>query len=141
MTKNIPSSLKDFLYYLIIGTLIYSSIYIWQIHQDVTQDKIANEEFSLLNHPPRTQYVNNIRNSFYFSSLESKKNILDFYDKELSENKWKSDYEGETSKLGPQGRHTDAAYHYKVYTKGKVSLIISWNIAEYTTYLIKIEQR
>jgi len=60
------SSLREYLYILVIGIIIYLSMFLWGRYHTAEQNKIAQEEFALLKHPVTSQYDGNRDNAFFF---------------------------------------------------------------------------
>ena len=133
--------IKEYRYILIIGIIIYLSIFLWGNYHTAEQNKVAQTEFALLEHPINSHHDRTENNIFYFSNLADKAEIIKFYNEEFSKNGWVFTNEGQTSNIDGKGKPTARAIHYLLYTKNNLVVQLNWFVEEHTTYFIKIEQR
>jgi len=121
---------------LVVGCIIYLSMFLWGTYHTSEQAKVADTEFALLKHPVNSQYKRTEKNISYFSITATDAEIIKFYNEEFSKHGWVFAYEGQTSGIGPKGNRTVQPTHYLSYTKDKLVLRLSFG----GEYSIAIEQ-
>lgn len=130
------SFVKESLYILLIGCIIYLIIFLWGSHHTSEQTRIAHTEFALLKHPINSQYKRTENNISYFSIISTDAEVIQFYNEEFGKHGWVFSYEGQTPEIDTRGRRTLQSTHYFVYTKDTLVLRLSFS----GEYSIAIEQ-
>jgi len=130
------SFLKESLYILLVGCIIYLSMFLWGSYHTSVQTEVVYTEFALLKHPVNSQYKRTENNISYFSIVATEAEVIKFYNEEFSKHGWVFAYEGQTSAIDGRGHRTMQSTHYLIYKKDKLVLRLSFG----GEYSITIEQ-